>query len=237
MKQVSAIVLAAGKGARFKSKASKALVEINSCPLIMYCLKTFCRHPFIKEIIVVANSSNINDIRAGIKKHRIGRVKDVILGGRQRQDSVSCGLKATAKENHLVLIHDAARPFIDKEIVSTAIKEAQKCGAAITGVPAKATIKEVYSSKRAVHSFPFVKKTLNRENLWEIQTPQVFERDLILEAYRKFGNTQVTDDASLVEKLGADVKVVMGSYFNIKVTTPEDLILARAIIKAKKGLN
>jgi len=223
---VTAIVLAAGKGLRLKTGIPKPLVEINSKPLIIYCLNILSKHPFIKDIIVVANPGNLKDIRSRIRKYRIGKIKDIVLGGRLRRASVMNGLKAIDGRTDLVLIHDGVRPFVDKEIVSKVIKTAKKFGAAITGVPVKATIKKVKSEF-------LVEKTLNRENLWEIQTPQVFKKDLILEAYKKLTSAPVTDDASLVEKLGRRVKVVRGSYFNLKVTTPEDLILAKAIAKTK----
>lgn len=222
MKQVSAIVLAAGSGIRLESRIPKPLVKIKSKPLLVYSLNTLSRNPQVKEVIVVANSSNMQGIKNSIKRYKISKVKDVVLGGKERQDSVRQGLKAVDRACEFVLIHDGVRPFIDKDTISAVIRQAEISGAAIAGVPVKATIKQV-------HSVPFVKKTLNRKNLWEIQTPQVFKKNLILEAFTKFGAAQVTDDASLVEKLGAKVRVVMGSYFNIKVTTPEDLILAQAI--------
>jgi len=227
VKYVTAIVLAAGRGVRFKSKISKPLSEIRAKPVIIHCLSAFSRHPYIRDIVVVVNPSNIKKITGKIKQYRIAKIRQIVLGGRQRQDSVYCGLKAINPRAELVLIHDGVRPFVDKRTISLTVKEAVKSGAAIAGVPVKATIKKV-NAKGAV------KETVSRDGLWEIQTPQVFKKDLILEAYRKFGNTNVTDDASLVEKLGAPVKMVMGSYFNIKVTTPEDIAFAEAIIKNKK---
>ena len=229
---VTAIVLAAGKGLRLKSKISKPLIKIDSQPIIIYSLNTLGKHPCIKDIIVVANPRNLQDIRKTIKRFRIDKIKDVVLGGEVRRASVAKGLEAIDGHTDLVLIHDGARPFIDKEMVSSVIKTAKSYGAAIVGVPVKATIKEVHSSKFIVHSSLTVKKTLNRENLWEIQTPQVFRKDLILKAYDKFGDIDVTDDAMLVERLGAKVSVVRGTYNNIKITTAEDLVIAQAIAKA-----
>lgn len=226
---VTAIVLAAGKGLRFKSRVAKLLVEINSQPLIIYCLNTLNRHPCVKDIVVVVNPDNFSGIVSRIRKYKIGRIKKVVLGGRLRQDSVFNGLKAVDIKSNLVLIHDAARPFIAKNTISRLIKEAGRQGAAIAGVPVKATIKEVHSSQVTVHNMPLVKRTLNRNNLWEIQTPQVFKKDLLLRAYKKFGGSEVSDDAALVEKLGVKVSIVPGSYNNIKLTTPEDLVIAEAI--------
>ncbi len=221
MKYVTAIVLAAGRGVRFKAKVSKPLSKVSGKPLLIHCLETFSRHPYVKEIIVVANPANIEEIGVRIRQYRIAKISNIVLGGRQRQDSVYCGLMAAGSRTELVLIHDGVRPFIDRRTISQTIEEAGKYGAAIAGVPVKATIKKVSGGA--------VKETLQREGLWEIQTPQVFKKDLILRAYRKFGRTLVTDDASLVEKTGASVRMVMGSYFNIKVTSLEDIALARAI--------
>lgn len=226
MIRVNAVVLAAGMGRRFKAKTSKALIKINSCPLIIYCLKVLSSHPYIKDIVVVVNPLNREGISDEIKKYKIRGIKGIVLGGSRRQDSVFCGLEAVGRGSELVLIHDGARPFIDKKTLSAVIREASEYGAAITALPVTATIKEVHRDR-------FVKKTLKREALWEIQTPQVFKADLLFEAYRKFGHTEVTDDSSLVEKSGAKVRVVMGSYSNIKVTTPGDLILAETIARLK----
>ncbi|MFZ2938624.1 MAG: 2-C-methyl-D-erythritol 4-phosphate cytidylyltransferase [Candidatus Omnitrophota bacterium] len=226
----SAIVLAAGRGRRFNSSTPKPLVKINSKPIIVYSLETLSKNPYIKDIIVVVNPKNKKQIIEKIKQFGILKVKKIILGGRQRQDSVRNGLKALGCNCNLVLIHDAARPFIREKDLSAVIKLAKNKGAAILGVPVKATIKAA-SCRRHV-SGPgkvVVAKTLNRENLWEIQTPQVFKKDLILQAYKKFGRSHVTDDAMLLEKLGRKVYLVCGCYNNIKITTPEDIIIARAI--------
>lgn len=224
MIQVTAIVLAAGEGRRLKSKVPKPLVEINSKPVIIYALSVLSRHPAIKEIILVVNQKNLKIIKDKIRSYRIKKIKKIVLGGKLRQDSVRNGLAVVNPQADLILIHDGARPFINKEIVASVIKEAGHFKAAIAAVPVKATIKKS-------HGKNIVKKTLDRESLWEVQTPQVFNKDLILEAYRRFGNNAVTDDASLVEKLGAKVRIVMGSYVNIKITTPEDLLIAGAILK------
>lgn len=231
---VTAIVLAAGKGLRLKSKVPKPLIGINSKPLIIYSLKTLSGCSDIKDIIVVTNDKNSSSIKSKIGKYGIRKVKNIILGGLRRQDSVYNALKVIDKRTNLVLVHDAARPFINKETISSAIKAAKKYKAAIVGVPVKATIKK--ATKTQGHQdtrLPTVKKTLNRDNLWEIQTPQVFKKAIILRAYEEYEKISVSDDAALVEKLGVKAKIVMGSYFNIKITTPEDLILAEAI--ARKG--
>jgi 2-C-methyl-D-erythritol 4-phosphate cytidylyltransferase len=226
MRFVSVIVLAAGKGERLKSRVSKPLVKIGNMPLLTYSLKAFAYNRRVNEIIVVVNQANAKAVSAMLKGFRPAKIKKVILGGRRRQDSVNNGLRALDARAELVVIHDAARPFVSREIVNNTMREAFEGGAAITAVPVKATIKEV--------SGDYVKKTLERSSLWEIQTPQIFRRNLIQQAYEKFAKADVTDDAMLVERLGVKPRVVFGSYMNIKVTTPEDLIIAEAIAKKWK---
>lgn len=229
MSDVSAIVLAAGKGLRFGAKIPKPLLKLNAKPILIYCLNTLSRCREIKEIILVVNPENLKAIIRKIKPYRIKKLKAVVLGGRERQDSVINGLKSLNPKTDLVLIHDGVRPFMEAKNISSLIKEAKRYGAAILGVPVKATIKRVKVKGLRVKGRFIVEKTLDRNNLWEVQTPQVFKKELILKAYKKFGNTLVTDDASLVEKLGVKVRIVMGTYSNIKITTAEDLIIAKAI--------
>jgi len=219
---LTAILLAAGRGLRLKSKTPKPLVNLDSLPMISYSLKKLSRDPRVKDIVVVVNPGNSKSITKQISKHHIRKVKRIVFGGKRRQDSVARGLKALDRRTDLVLIHDAARPFFNEKLIPILSRQALECGAAILGVPVKATVKRVRQSL-------VVAETLDRGELWEIQTPQVFKKDLILKAYKRFGHTEVTDDASLVEKLGVKVAVVMGSYLNIKITTPEDLVVAKAI--------
>jgi len=224
MNSTSAIVLAAGRGRRLKTRVSKPLIKIKFMPILIYSLKKLSLNRQIREIILVVNKLNQAGVWRAVKKYRIRKVTHIVLGGLRRQDSVYNGLRKINSQANLVLIHDSARPFIDRKSLSSVIKEAQIQGAAILAIPLKATVK--YASRQY-----FVKDTLNRDNLWEIQTPQVFKKELIQKAYKRFGNIEVTDDAALVERLGAKVKIVPGPYFNIKITTPEDLIVARAIAK------
>jgi len=234
--RLTAIVLAAGKGVRFESATPKPLVNIGGKPLIIYSLQVLSSHRDIRDIILVCNKYNKEEIAGAIKRYRLRKIKKLIFGGRRRQDSVLRGLEAIDSPADFVLIHDGVRPFIDRKTVSNVINAAYRSGAAIAGVPVKATIKKVKKSPcHHVTMSPVVEKTLKREELWEIQTPQVFRRDLILDAYRRCGNIDVTDDAMLVEKLGRKVRVIQGSYHNIKITTPEDLVIAQAILKDKKS--
>jgi 2-C-methyl-D-erythritol 4-phosphate cytidylyltransferase len=221
---ITAIVLAAGKGLRFKSTIPKATLNINHKPIIIYSLEALSRHPEISDVILVVNSANKNRIVKILNKYGFGKAVHIVKGGRRRQDSVFCGLRKVNKRSELVLIHDGARPMLTNDILHRVINAAKKSGAAITGVPVKVTIKEASGNLT-------VNRTLDRNKLWEIQTPQVFRRELILKAYQRYAKIEATDDASLVEKMGVQVKVVPGAYTNIKITTPEDALVAQAILK------
>jgi 2-C-methyl-D-erythritol 4-phosphate cytidylyltransferase len=221
---LSAVVLAAGAGLRFGSRIPKPLVKINSRPIIIHCLEVLSSHPEVTDIIVVVNVKNEKRLIGAISKYCIRKITRIVKGGARRQDSVFNALKTIGANTDLVLIHDGVRPFIDRRLVSSLINTAKIKGAAVAAVPVKATIKKANAKLT-------VEKTVDRENLWEIQTPQVFKRDLIVKAYKRFGNLNVTDDSMLVEKLGVRVSIVPSSYKNIKITTPEDLVIARSYLK------
>jgi 2-C-methyl-D-erythritol 4-phosphate cytidylyltransferase len=219
---VTAILLAAGKSLRFIKGRNKVLFKICGKPVIYYSLLVLSRHPKIDEIVVVSSSGILSKIKRLIKRHRINKVSKIILGGKERKDSVSNGLKELSLKTSLVVIHDAARPFINNKIITDSILAAKKRGAAVVGMPLKYTVKEI--------SKGFVVKTLKREDIWEIQTPQVFKKEIILKAYKnKLG--YATDDAVLVEKMGIRPVAVLGSYLNLKITTFEDIFFAEAILK------
>lgn len=221
---LTCLVLAAGRGVRLKSPLSKALIDVGGKPVIYYSLRVLNNHPEVDNIIVVCNRDNIKRIERITKKYGFRKVKDFILGGKERKDSVLNAIKSVALESDYVLIHDAARPVLSKGLVSACIDSARKYGAAIAAVRVKPTIKV---SKDGA----WVKSTLDRKQLWEAQTPQVFKKELISRGYRGLGNKEVTDDSMLIERLGRKVRLVSGYYSNIKITTPEDLLFIRAIIK------
>lgn len=237
--KIEAIVPAAGLGLRLKSRIAKPLVLIKNYALIIRALRALDAYPAISEIILLTQRKNLLKVKKIIGENIIRKLKCVVAGGSTRKKSVEIGLKYLDKDTDFVLIHDGARPFATEKIISRVISAAKRYGAAIAGVPLKPTIKSV-----KCHVSPpmagqasikkkniFVDKTLDRRNIWEIQTPQVFRRDLILKAHSKFKNSDASDDAYLVEKLGKRVAIVEGSCFNIKITTPEDLVLAEAILK------
>ncbi|MFA4992926.1 MAG: 2-C-methyl-D-erythritol 4-phosphate cytidylyltransferase [Candidatus Omnitrophota bacterium] len=223
---LSAILLAAGKGRRLNAVMPKPLVRIGNKPAIIYSLNSLNKHPDIDEIILVVSSTNQGKIIEAIRKYHFKKIKAIVFGGLRRQDSVYNGLKAVNKKSDWVLIHDSARPFIAGRSITKVIAASGKNAAAILAVRPKATIK-------LSRQLNIVSQTLNRDKLWEAQTPQVFKKSLLLEAYKKYSQEDVTDDASLVERLGKRVKIVEGDYGNIKITTAEDLLLADLIVKRK----
>ncbi len=225
--RLEAIVVSAGKGERLRSSISKPFVKIKEKPILYYTLKMLTEYPLIKNIILVIKRDDMRRVKRLIATKGFKRIKKVIVGGKTRRLSVEKGLQVIAPDTDFVLIHDVVRPFVNQSILERVIFGAERFGAAVCGVPLKSTLKRLNNKK-------FIEETLDRRKIWEIQTPQVFRKDIILAAYRKFKDKDFTDDSSLVEKLGVKVKVVKGDYFNIKITTPEDLIFAEAVLKIQK---
>jgi 2-C-methyl-D-erythritol 4-phosphate cytidylyltransferase len=223
MEKVGAIVVAAGKSERMGG-IEKIFATIDGKPLLAHAVEAFQRSLAVDSIVIVLAKDKVSAGLDMAKKYRWSKVVAVCAGGARRQDSVSEGLKQLGKVDW-VLIHDGARPCVTQDIIERGLDAAQKTGAAIPAMPVADTIKVVSSDS-------YVKDTPPRDKLWAVQTPQVFRFDIISEAHRK-AKDNVTDDASMVERLGHKVKVFKGSYTNIKVTTPEDLIIAEAIIKSR----
>jgi 2-C-methyl-D-erythritol 4-phosphate cytidylyltransferase len=225
--KVSALILGAGQGKRMGGRVSKQFLEVEDRPLLAYTLDKFQGHALIEEIIVVTQEEDIDYCwQKIIYRYNFTKVNKIVSGGKERQDSVYQGLLALPDDTEWVVIHDGVRPLISMSVITNALTKAQEKGAAIVGVPAKDTIKVVK------HDF-MVQETPPRKVLWQIQTPQVFKKELIVKAYQqavKLG-WQATDDASLVEKLGASVFVVQGDYNNLKITTPEDLVYFKEMLR------
>jgi 2-C-methyl-D-erythritol 4-phosphate cytidylyltransferase len=200
----------------------KMFAPINGRPALARVLDTFQGCKKVDQIVVVMSEKNIEACRRMVKVEGWSKVKDIVLGGKRRQDSVAEGLKHT-KETEWVIIHDGARPLVTIDLIERGLAAAQETGAAVAAVPVTDTIKEVQDGE-------IVSKTLPRQNLRTIQTPQVFRSDIIQNAYKNVAG-DVTDDAALVEKTGCKVKLYMGSYANIKITTPDDLAVAEALAK------
>lgn len=217
----TAVIVAAGNGTRMKTEKSKQLIEINNLPVIAHTMLAFEKTDIIDEIIVVTRESDILIMSDIAKEFGISKVTNIVPGGATRTDSVKNGI-CVAKNNY-VAIHDGARPCITPEDIEKTVKKAVETGAAALGCPVTDTLKKVDENG-------IITDTVSRENLWAIQTPQVFEKKLILKAY-KDGNTDgATDDCMLLESIGVKVSMVCGSRNNIKITVPEDVDLASAIL-------
>ncbi len=225
--KIAAIVLAGGSGTRMGSACKKQYLSLNGRPVLFYALQAF-QESLVDEIILVTNEPDYCR-EAILQKYGLNKVSKLVAGGERRQDSVYAGLLA-ARGCAYVLIHDGARPFLTQDIIETSVAAAEQYAACAVGVPAKDTIK--LEDGRG-----FAERTLPRERIWQIQTPQTFSYPLILEAYRKIQTeraVQITDDAMAVEYAqNQKVRLIMGSYDNIKLTTPEDMAVAEAFLKNK----
>ena len=231
MKKINAIILSAGKGKRMNSDVSKQYLEINDKPIIYYTLKSFEKSN-VDEIIIVVGKGDVEYVKKEIiDKYNISKITNIVEGGEERYDSVINGLEDLNDED-LVLIHDGARPLIKIEEINRIIEEVKTSGACIAGMPSKDTIKIVNKEGEVV-------STPERKNVWQIQTPQAFDVEIIKLAYKKMREADdktITDDAMVIEKYtDAKIKVIETSYENIKVTTPEDLIFVEKIIENRKN--
>nr|XP_023895129.1 2-C-methyl-D-erythritol 4-phosphate cytidylyltransferase, chloroplastic [Quercus suber]XP_023895130.1 2-C-methyl-D-erythritol 4-phosphate cytidylyltransferase, chloroplastic [Quercus suber] len=227
-KSVSVILLAGGKGKRMGASMPKQYLPLLGQPIALYSFYTFSRLIEVKEIIVVCDPS-YKDIFEGTKENIPVELK-FTLPGKERQDSVYSGLQAVDLNSELVCVHDSARPLVSSGDTEKVLKDGWLNGAAVLGVPVKATIKEANSES-------FVVRTLDRKTLWEMQTPQVIKPELLKKGFELVNREglEVTDEVSIVEHLKHPVYITEGSYTNIKVTTPDDLLLAERILSMSPG--
>ncbi len=231
MKKVrtAVIIPAAGHGKRMNMDISKQYIEINDKPILAYTIEVFQNCPVIDDIIVVVGEEELGYVEKYIKdQYRYDKIKSIVIGGAQRQDSVYKGLQVLNRSIDYVMVHDGARPFITNQEIINIYEETKKYKACVLGVKVKDTIKQVDENKNVID-------TPDRNLLYHIQTPQCFRKNLLLEAYRKglAAACKVTDDATLIEMFtDTQVKIVEGSYDNIKITTLEDLEFMRHKLKA-----
>ena len=224
----AAIVLAAGRGSRMRSKVQKQYMMIGSYPVLYYSLKQFEYFEGVDEVILVTGEEEILYCKEQIvEAYGLKKVRQIIPGGAERYHSVYQGLCAL-KNCDYVFIHDGARPFISEEILERGLTGVQETGACVIGMPSKDTVK-------IADEDGFVKETPDRKNVWTIQTPQIFSYRLIRDAHesiRKKDMSAITDDAMVVEQeTGVRVRLAEGSYQNIKITTPEDLVVAESFLE------
>ena len=223
--RVGVVVVAAGMSSRMEG-VDKTFAPMLDIPLVAHCLDGFESFPPVDEIVLVLAEASQERGRELVRSRGYRKVSRVCPGGARRQDSVRAGLEALALCSWVV-VHDGARPCFDHALLLRGLDAAQQSGAAVAGVPVKDTIKVISPDN-------LVSDTPPRETLWAAQTPQVFRYDLLLEAHRNC-HQDVTDDAAMVESLGHPVRMFLGSYENLKVTTPEDLTIMEALLLVRAG--
>ena len=226
------IIVAAGKGKRMGKGYNKQYIPLSGKPIVAHTIEVFENMELIDEIVLVVGGGETDLAKKDIiYKYNFKKVVKIVEGGTERQDSVYNGLRAVNINCDIVLVHDGARPFITDSIIEKSIKTAKDAGACAVAVRVKDTIKIVNKNMEVDH-------TPNRDTLWAVQTPQTFRYGLLLEAYEELQTdaVKVTDDAMLIEKSGHTVKIIEGSYENIKITTPEDLILGEGILKKRENI-
>lgn len=229
----TAIVLAGGRGSRMRTDVHKQYLQMAGKPVLFYSLKTFQDSDLMEEIILVAGAGEEDYCRKNfVEKYGLSKVSAVVAGGSERYESVWNGLQKARGEGY-VFIHDGARPFVDQEIIRRVYEEVRIHKACVAGMPVKDTIK-------IADEHGNVAGTPDRSTLWAVQTPQVFEAGLVKKAYgmlmEKEGRRQVTDDAGVVEEMmHHPIKLVPGSYENIKITTPDDLVAGEALARRLSG--
>ncbi len=221
---VSVIIPAAGQGKRMGLGFNKIFSELSTKPVLLQTLQAFSRCDFIDEFIIVVHSQEKEIIEKVLSKLPRMKPYKVVIGGSERQYSVYNGLMAVNPEADIVLVHDAARPLISENIIRNIVNEVVLSGSAVCAVPVKDTIAQIGDTG-------FIEKVPDRSKLWAIQTPQGFKKDLLIQAFEKAreDNFLGTDEASLVLRLPHSVKLIMGDYDNIKVTTPSDLFVAEML--------
>ncbi|MFB4165651.1 2-C-methyl-D-erythritol 4-phosphate cytidylyltransferase [Alteribacillus sp. JSM 102045] len=221
------VIPAAGQGKRMQAGRNKQFLILEKKPLIIHTVSIFENDPLCERIIIVANDNEVNAMKKLLKEWKINKVEAVVQGGKERQDSVFEGLKQLDASN-LVFIHDGARPFVTQEQIHRLAGKTTAEGAAVLGVRMKDTVKKVKDG--------LVLETIERSSVWSVQTPQAFQFHIIYDAYKKaqIDGYAGTDDTSLVERMGIPIHIVEGSYDNIKLTTPEDMVVARAILNKRK---
>jgi len=220
----SVIIPAAGFGERMGATIGKQFLMVNDKPILVHTLERFERSTDIQEIVLATQRSSFPIIEEIRQKYSLSKLQSPVEGGQRRQDSIANALKQIDARAEIIVVHDAVRPFVHLKEISQSIETARFFGASIVAVRAKDTMKLASTDGR-------VERTLNRSSLWSVQTPQTFQRKILVDAYEfaEKHNIVATDDSFLVEQIGISPIIVEGSYENIKITTPDDLLLAELL--------
>lgn len=225
------MIVGAGEGRRMSGRGRKQFAKVGGKPIIAYTLDVFEASGFVDHIVVVVPRDSIDWMKEEVvEAYGFKKVYRIVYGGEMRQQSVLSGLKGLKDRTKMVIIHDAVRPLVSEILIRRVLEASRKTGAAITGVPARDTVKQVESGE--------IVGTLDRRLLWLAQTPQSFRYDVIMNAHRKAVDERVeaTDDASLVERYGTHVVMAVGSYSNLKITSPEDMPLFEYFLRQENRL-
>ena len=230
--KTAAVIVSAGKGHRLPGERKKQFLSLEGKPILCHTLDPFEACPSIDIIhLVVGQEDMTYTLQEIVEAYGYRKISQIVPGGKLRQESVKKGIDTLSSEVDIVAIHDGVRPFVTQRMIEESIQGARQFKAVVLAMPVKETIKMAGPDRTVL-------KTLDRESLWQIQTPQTFQLDLIRQALHKATEDGFigTDDASLVERIGGKVHILPGSYTNIKITTPEDLILGHLILKMGASL-
>lgn len=228
-KKTVAIVPSAGMGRRMGT-VKKTAIPISGVPVLAHTLRAFEEAATVDSVVLVVPAEDIDRCREEVvSPYGLKKVTRIVAGGEERQHSVANGIRAAGRDWDIIVVHDGARPLVTPEIIDATVEEAARFGAALAAVPVKDTIKVVSEGA--------VKKTLPREELWSVQTPQAFSLEILEAAHEKAAEDGFlgTDESSLAERLGVQVRIIMGSYENIKITTVEDITIAECILRGRSS--
>ena len=223
--KVCVLIPAAGKGSRMAHSLKKPYLKLAQKPILAHTIQRFEQNTAVDAIFVIVDETDLNECRKTVlEPFAFTKVQELVIGGETRQMSVYNGIRALSTDVDFVVVHDGVRPFVTDETIFACLTAADECGAAAAAVPVKDTIKVADAND-------FIVETPAREQLWAVQTPQIFRKTLLEEAHQTAQKRQYigTDDAALVEQLGFPVKLVRGSYTNLKITTPVDLQVAEVL--------
>jgi 2-C-methyl-D-erythritol 4-phosphate cytidylyltransferase len=225
--KADAVIVSAGKGHRFIEGKKKQFYFLEGKPILAHTLEKFESCPLVRSVFLVVGQEDMDYcMKEVVEKFQFQKISQIVPGGKRRQESVKNGIDALPKDSEIVAIHDGVRPFITRTMIEDSIHSAVRNGAVVFAMPVKETIKMSNPDGTVL-------KTLDRESLWQIQTPQTFQVNIIKEAYYRATKDGFIgmDDATLVERIGGKVHILPGSYANIKITTPEDLSLASLLLR------
>jgi 2-C-methyl-D-erythritol 4-phosphate cytidylyltransferase len=223
--RVCAIIAAAGQSLRMNG-IDKIMASLAGKPVLAWSIEAFQACPLVDRIVLVNSQKTLDPVQCMVIDNKWTKVAEVCTGGQRRQDSVAAGLRLMG-DCEWVIIHDGARPLVTRELIERGLEAARETGAAVAAVPVTDTIKLAGEDRTVIETPP-------RQNLWAVQTPQIFRTAILKEAYRQAVG-DVTDDATLVEQTGTQVKLYLGSYDNIKITTPRDLAIAELLLREHAG--